>query len=983
MAAHRHRPAPSPQRIPKLGCARSLFGGARTSIFYGLGASLLVLCLSFATVVVVAQPPQDIHPWQTECGNYGCFVQWFCQPTTDLCQKCPDVEDGGGITEEDCRSMLVMADADGSALDDNNATDDAPITIGTTTYYTNATALQLDLESCIDECVKPQGGDACGDDIGGCDPGRFFCNYQSDAAADGIDANEGESPKEGVCSACPDDIRSCLNDPTIASPFGVEECVLCEIGVCVPLHFSVTTEINDGGEDVVVGSTALQGSPMMVAEGEIVSCNNLIYREELTCVSGGNDLPPEQTRQDGKICLVHDSTKNSYFVSVVKKCAAMGGVGVVMFQENSRVMNNETWTGSLSYLPTEIPSVVVSYDDGIRWEKERLGKAVRLNVTDIGDACIQRQFCSDEIPCVGSSAGQYCDYKWGGGNGGNGFCRDCPTDEDGNPDPLQCFFNTDGDRGKAMGQSGAESCSETCASSLTFPSCKFCPEDVSGFDFGLESDTDEKCRFCPENDLLYPDKEFPLFGEGVECWMVQKLNLRKFFDSVDVNANARNCELAQMMNYVCGCQGDGYLGANTEAKQAVLAWLPRVSAILSIIGSTFIIYDTVKNQKQRKSLSKKVNKQLLLGLSVFDILGAWGYVFTTLPIPEDHVYGPIYGAKGNEATCTAQCLIVCICAIKGFFIQLGTISAYMNVSLAVYYFLVIKQGWNDSRLTKIRWALFLTPIAVGLAWAFAGIKFYDSLNLWCNNTASYWPDIPVAIAIGVATIIMALVCWDVYKKEKASAKWRGGAAAVNSSTAATEQNESKRCCGIIPKLSRKGTSGGDNGRQSLSSQIFWQSFFYLLAFYLTWPPYLALQYAWAGGRSFTNYGLILTAATMVPLQGFWNVLVYLRPRYLQKRRDKATRTGTTSNTSTQTKSSGIWATLMRTKRRFSSGNNDTSNLASTDKGNLGSTDKKESEPRGSIDVAVAVEEEKQEEGAKNDSSSNHEEETQEEGEEEQ
>ena len=96
------------------------------------------------------------------------------------------------------------------------------------------------------------------------------------------------------------------------------------------------------------------------------------------------------------------------------------------------------------------------------------------------------------------------------------------------------------------------------------------------------------------------------------------------------------------------------MGADTEAKQAVLAWLPRVSAILSILGSTFIIYDTVKDQKQRKSLGKKVNKQLLLGLSVFDILGAWGYVFTTLPIPEDHVYGPIYGAKGNEATCTAQ-----------------------------------------------------------------------------------------------------------------------------------------------------------------------------------------------------------------------------------------------------------------------------------------------------------------------------------------
>lgn len=290
-----------------------------------------------------------------------------------------------------------------------------------------------------------------------------------------------------------------------------------------------------------------------------------------------------------------------------------------------------------------------------------------------------------------------------------------------------------------------------------------------------------------------------------------------------------------MMNYVCGCSGEGYLGADSLAKQKTLAWLPRVSAILSILGSMFIIYDTTKSQAKRK----KVMNQLLCGLSIFDILGAWGYVFTTLPIPEFHEYGPIWGAKGNEATCTAQ----------GFFIQLGTISAYMNVSLAVYYYLVIKLGYEERRLKKIRWPLFLFPILVGLAFAFAGIPFYDSLNLWCNNTASYWPDIPVAIAIGLATIIMVLVCWDVYSKEKASAKWR---------------------------------PGGTGGRQTLSSQVFWQSFFYLFAFYLTWPPYLALQYAWAGGSALTNYGLVLTAATLVPLQGFWNMLVYIRPRHWKK-----------------------------------------------------------------------------------------------------
>jgi len=95
----------------------------------------LLLCLSFSVVAVMAQPPQEIHPWQTECGNYGCFVNWYCAPSTDLCRTCPEsLGDGSGgtvITEDDCRSALVLADDDGRAA--------ANETIGMRTYYTNET----------------------------------------------------------------------------------------------------------------------------------------------------------------------------------------------------------------------------------------------------------------------------------------------------------------------------------------------------------------------------------------------------------------------------------------------------------------------------------------------------------------------------------------------------------------------------------------------------------------------------------------------------------------------------------------------------------------------------------------------------------------------------------------------------------------------------------------------------------------------------
>ncbi|KAL7480039.1 hypothetical protein ACHAW6_005753 [Cyclotella cf. meneghiniana] len=36
----------------------------------------------------------------------------------------------------------------------------------------------------------------------------------------------------------------------------------------------------------------------------------------------------------------------------------------------------------------------------------------------------------------------------------------------------------------------------------------------------------------------------------------------------------------------------------------------------------------------------------------------------------------------------------------------------------------------------------------------------------------------------------------------------------------------------------------------------------------------------SSGKGYNNYGLILSASTLVPLQGFWNNVVYIRPRYL-------------------------------------------------------------------------------------------------------
>lgn len=91
---------------------------------------------------------------------------------------------------------------------------------------------------------------------------------------------------------------------------------------------------------------------------------------------------------------------------------------------------------------------------------------------------------------------------------------------------------------------------------------------------------------------MYPHRKFPMFGNEIECWQMQA-----FFERIKYSDDSLNCRLAQSFNHICGCEGSGYAGANTDAKKAALVWLPRIMAILSILVSICmlnILYATIK-----------------------------------------------------------------------------------------------------------------------------------------------------------------------------------------------------------------------------------------------------------------------------------------------------------------------------------------------------------------------------------------------------
>ena len=71
--------------------------------------------------------------------------------------------------------------------------------------------------------------------------------------------------------------------------------------------------------------------------------------------------------------------------------------------------------------------------------------------------------------------------------------------------------------------------------------------------------------------------------------------------------------------------------------------------------------------------------QIMIFMTIFDVIGLAAYAFTTLPttICMDHM-----------------AMTPLVLLTQGFFIQVGTVAVYMDISLPFYYYLAITRGVN-------------------------------------------------------------------------------------------------------------------------------------------------------------------------------------------------------------------------------------------------------------------------------------------------
>jgi hypothetical protein len=211
-------------------------------------------------------------------------------------------------------------------------------------------------------------------------------------------------------------------------------------------------------------------------------------------------------------------------------------------------------------------------------------------------------------------------------------------------------------------------------------------------------------------------------------------------------------------------------------KRKAVALIPKITGLLSLLGSSYIIIDIVVRNRGNKMFQTTFHR-LLIGLSVADLFSSLAYFLShwmfpaQVPVGTDpewyHVLFPY--ATGNQATCTTQ----------GFLLQLGQLASILFTAfISIQFVLKVRYRWTASQMRRAEYVFFafgiLIPLAtsIWLSWIGAmnttagGICWIDvypyvcmdSYLGWCraNKRWGIYQD-QYRMAVGTVPILVGLV----------------------------------------------------------------------------------------------------------------------------------------------------------------------------------------------------------------------------------
>ena len=319
----------------------------------------------------------------------------------------------------------------------------------------------------------------------------------------------------------------------------------------------------------------------------------------------------------------------------------------------------------------------------------------------------------------------------------------------------------------------------------------------------------------------------------------------------------------------------------TQSQQIALAIIPKATSSLSIIGSVYILQHVCRSRKRRA----RCYHRLLLGMSAMDVVSSLKSFLSTWILPRET---GAWGAVGTVGTCTAA----------GFFGQGSSIASPLyNGSLALFYLLTVRYGWQDDasgaygggRFATIEPFMHGVPLVFGWSTAVAGIPLtlYNPIGWTCwigevPRGCDRNPSVPCKRGDNAYIYRWAFFHAELWFTFVAVA----GMMYFMYQSVRDKEQKTNHFSLRQYQSSTTPNSEGKGATQTLQSRrVATQALLYVLAYYLTWIfPTVTWLTQLTQGKTYT--AILLLQAFFVPLQGFFNAAVYLRPRYLRYRRLK-------------------------------------------------------------------------------------------------
>jgi len=293
--------------------------------------------------------------------------------------------------------------------------------------------------------------------------------------------------------------------------------------------------------------------------------------------------------------------------------------------------------------------------------------------------------------------------------------------------------------------------------------------------------------------------------------------------------------------------------------------LNAVSGCLSIMGSSSIIYMMLRGG--RKKLCRTQNR-LIFAMSTIDILNSIALGLSYIPTPVSSCTRGL----GNISTCTAQ----------GFFLQLGMAVLGYVAMLSIHCFLSIVHNVSEmviaEKYEKIMHAIALFPmLCVAIAGAATKSFFGHYGHCWVaenecvEDCRGFGGGKWIIICTVVWSILMAFVIFSsmffiVRTIRRRAIKMRRWVFRPLQNSTKVERQPSMM--------------------EEFANVAVKQTLLYVFAYVLTYIPtgiHLVFPRSSTSVAHIINY---LAQAAFLPLQGFWNFFIYIRPRYLRLRRER-------------------------------------------------------------------------------------------------